>query len=338
LSTFVNKKTQSAIHEKRLKLAQGNSTLSFNPLFQPLQLPNYQTSDTILDENNNTTNPEQEKINEIEYQLKLKQEEFHNAYDNQNWEDLVMVIQTLREAVGTKNMYVTPYTIAAMGILPRVLELLREDYRKISRLQSEAAWLIANVLSGDTEITVNLVQDNCVPILIDCLQSTNEDLQENAMWALSNIAIETFYDFRDLILDAGVLKAVGDQFCRTSKKPSYYKTGSWLLYNLMKKKTPDFDKVSGAIMILSQLIVYPDKECQKYVLHSLFNFSELKQDFARFDVLRAMKLFPKIVGFIGNNDPQLALPALKIAGNATHGGGHIILVRILYRKVIKKNK
>jgi len=89
-------------------------------------------------------------------------------------------------------------------------------------------------------------------------------------------------------------------------------------------------------MILSQLIVYPDKECQKYVLHSLFNFSELKQDFARFDVLRAMKLFPKIVGFIGNNDPQLALPALKIAGNATHGGGHIILVRILYRQVIKK--
>jgi len=69
------------------------------------------------------------------------------------------------------------------------------------------------------------------------------------MWALSNIAGESFYDFRHLILDAGILKVVGDQFCRTNKKPSYYKTAAWLFYNLMKKVTPPFDKVNFVLFL-----------------------------------------------------------------------------------------
>jgi len=90
-----------------------------------------------------------------------------------------MIVQTLREAVGTKNIYITPQTIVAMGILPNVLYLLNERFCKISRLQSEAAWLIANVASGDTEVTMALIELNSVPVLIDCLKTTNEDLQEN---------------------------------------------------------------------------------------------------------------------------------------------------------------
>ncbi len=63
------------------------------------------------------------------------------------------------------------------------------------------------------------------------------------MWALSNIAGEGFYDFRDSMIKAGILKEISTQFSRTNKQPSYYKTGMWLIKNIMKKPTPDFDKV-----------------------------------------------------------------------------------------------
>ena len=55
-------KTQTAINEKRLKLAQGTSTLSYNPLFQPILLPKeQQLPEKALDENQ----AELQKINDV---------------------------------------------------------------------------------------------------------------------------------------------------------------------------------------------------------------------------------------------------------------------------------
>lgn len=63
------------------------------------------------------------------------------------------------------------------------------------------------------------------------------------MWALSNIAGERAIDFRNLILDAGVLKEMVRQLCRTQKKHTYYRTAMWLISNILKKPYPEFDKV-----------------------------------------------------------------------------------------------
>jgi len=76
---------------------------------------------------------------------------------------------------------------------------------------------------------------------------------------------------------------------------------------------------------LTQLLVYPDKEVQRYVLQCLFFFSDL-DDFARFDVFKAMNFIPKIVKFIEYEDSSMALTALKIAGNLTHGHSQILMV------------
>jgi hypothetical protein len=67
-----------------------------------------------------------------------------------------------------------------------VLSLLSEQFSKISRLQSEAAWLIANISAGEASDNAYLVEQNCVPILCDCIKSSNEDLQESVMVHLSN--------------------------------------------------------------------------------------------------------------------------------------------------------
>ncbi len=111
----------------------------------------------------------------------MQYDAFNKALKENKWEDLIIVIQTLREAVGVVNMYITPQTIMAMGIIPDLISLLSEEFTRMSNLQSEAAWLIANVASGDTETTVTLVELGAISVLIQCLQTKNEDLHENVI-------------------------------------------------------------------------------------------------------------------------------------------------------------
>jgi len=68
-----------------------------------------------------------------------------------------------------------------MGIFPSILELLGPNYVKYKRLQSECAWLIANMLAGaDSEMLQFFREKNIIGILCDCLTvKNNEELNEN---------------------------------------------------------------------------------------------------------------------------------------------------------------
>ena len=63
------------------------------------------------------------------------------------------------------------------------------------------------------------------------------------IWALANIATESFTDFRNAILDAGALKEVVKEICGPQKRPSYVKIVARFLKSLLRTPSPDFDKV-----------------------------------------------------------------------------------------------
>ena len=66
------------------------------------------------------------------------------------------------------------------------------------------------------------------------------------MLTLANIATRSSKfstDFRNRILDAGVLHEVAYKVCRTEKRPRYLKTSVWLIQSLLRYPSPDFDKV-----------------------------------------------------------------------------------------------
>jgi hypothetical protein len=57
-------------------------------------------------------------------------------------------------------------------------------------VQVEALWALTNIAAGTTEHTHVLLRHNPVPALVRLLDSSNQEVLEQALWVIGNIAGE----------------------------------------------------------------------------------------------------------------------------------------------------
>merc|ERR1719386_299549 len=76
--------------------------------------------------------------------------------------------------------------VIAAGVVPRFVVFLQEMNRP--DIQFEAAWVLTNIASGTAEQTRVVVNNGALPIFVDLLRSPSDDVKEQAVWALGNIA------------------------------------------------------------------------------------------------------------------------------------------------------
>ena len=88
------------------------------------------------------------------------------------------------------------------GVVPRLVELLGCDGNP--QLQNETAWALCDIVSGTAEHCQVVIDGGAVPIFVKLLSSPSDDVREQSVLALGNIAGDS-PRCRDLVLGAGAM-------------------------------------------------------------------------------------------------------------------------------------
>jgi len=111
------------------------------------------------------------------------------------------------------------------NVVPRLVSFLRA-YQNPA-LQLEAAWALTNIASGTSEHAMCVMNHGAVPIFVELLVSPNDDVREQAVWALGNIAGDN-PTCRDNVLASGAMNPLLSQLHQNSKI-SMLRIATWTL-------------------------------------------------------------------------------------------------------------
>ena len=165
--------------------------------------------------------------------------------------------------------------VIAAGVVPRLVQFLQCFDNQ--GLVFEAAWALTNISSGTSEHTRVVIDNGAIPIFSQLLLMPNQDVREQAVWALGNIAGDS-PRCRDLVLSYQMLPSLISQLRDSTgewAKLTLLRNATWTVSNLCRGKPPPrWELVAMAVPLLVSLIDHEDEEVQVDACWALSYISE----------------------------------------------------------------
>lgn len=200
------------------------------------------------------------------------------------------------------------------GIVPTLVDLLRTADN--AKLQFEAAWALTNIASGTAAHTRVVVEAEATPLFVELLDSPDDNVREQCVWALGNVAGDC-PAYRDMVLGMNALRPVLNVI-RTATKPSMLRNATWTLSNLCRgKPQPKFDLVRDALPTLAMLLRNSDEDVLTDACWALSYISDGPNE--RIQGVCDTGVLRRLVEFLHHPNPSVQTPALRTIGNIVTG-------------------
>jgi hypothetical protein len=160
---------------------------------------------------------------------------------------------------------------------------------------------------------------NCgaVPIFINLLTAVDEELREQCVWALGNIAGDS-PKCRDYCLHAGMLIPLLKILSSGTARLSMMRNATWALSNLCRgKPAPKFSHVAPALSVLAKLIHSSDQEVVVDALWALSYLSDGPDE--QIQAVLNAGVANRVVEMLQNTAVSVQTPALRTVGNFVTG-------------------
>jgi len=128
--------------------------------------------------------------------------------------------------------------IVDSGLVTKLIEYL--TYVNYPGHQIEAAWVLTNLISGESSVARNIIDNTTLGnYMLELIKSRNDKLRDQAFWCIGNIAGEAD-KYRDVLLSSNCIDVlIGSlkyEVDRSKRVISHIQNQTWVLSNMFRGK------------------------------------------------------------------------------------------------------
>lgn len=204
------------------------------------------------------------------------------------------------------------------GIIPQMIDFL--GCNDMPELQFEAAWVLTNIASGTSKHTRAVIDAGAVPHFVRLLRCASEDVREQAVWALGNIAGDS-PQCRDYVLSCGALAPMMDMV-RPTGRLGALRNITWAISNFCRgDPSPPLEMVGPTLSVLRNLIKSKDEALLIDACWALSYLSDDKEpDNLRIQaVVNYPDIIKRLVELLMHKNIEIKVPVVRTIGNIATG-------------------